>query len=61
MAKIFSGIAAGTNNLVKRYEDSRVNNELQTFISLRNNIGEAPRLLITNRPKKSIRCIYRPT
>lgn len=52
MAKIFSGIAAGTNNLVKRYEDSRVNNELQTFISLRNNIGEAPRLLITNRPKK---------
>ncbi len=52
MAKIFSGIANGASNLKKRYEDSRVNSELQTFIALRENINSAPTILITKRPEK---------
>lgn len=52
MAKIFNAIANSTNNLRKRYEDSRVNQELRTFIALRENIDFAPKILITNRPEK---------
>lgn len=50
MAKIFSNIARNAPNLVKRYDDSTVTNELTTFNALRN-LGGAPTLFISNAPK----------
>jgi hypothetical protein len=51
MAKIFSNIAKTAPNLVKRYDDSTVTNELTTFNALRNE-GGANTLFISNTPKK---------
>lgn len=51
MAKIFSNIAKTAPNLVKRYDDSTVANELTTFTALRNQ-GGTNTLFISNTPKK---------
>lgn len=50
MAKIFSNIAKTAPNLVKRYDDSTVTNELTTFVALRTQ-GGANTLFIANTPR----------
>jgi hypothetical protein len=56
MAKIFSRIAQNKKGLANVYDDSSVNNDLKTFLSLRsevsNTLGVPSTLLVTNRPKK---------
>ena len=55
MAKIFSNIAKNTGGLEKVYSDSSVNNDLSTYIALRQEVGSnltANKLLVTNRPQK---------